>query len=226
MSKPKILVLASGTKTGGGSGFQEMVEYSRTFPPVLSADIAVVVSNHQSGGVFEKAAQLNIPFEHWDGPFTAEGYLSLFKRHNAEYTMCSGWLKFVHGLNVRKTINIHPGPLPDFGGDGMHGDHVHKAVIDAYHKGKITCSAVTMHFVDPNKPFDEGPIFFQIPVLIRKDDDSKSLGKRVNEVERAWQSFILNLVVHERIKLERISKKWVVTYSNSYLRFIIPWLNA
>jgi folate-dependent phosphoribosylglycinamide formyltransferase PurN len=70
----------------------------------------------------------------------------------------------------------------------------------AYHRGEIIQSAVTMHFVDETA-YDHGPIIFQMPVLIRSDDDAESLAKRVNEKERAWQSHILNLVVHGHIYL-------------------------
>ena len=57
-----------------------------------------------------------------------------------------------------------------------------------------------MHFVD-DVAFDNGPMIFQMPVLIRPDDDAETLAKRVNEKERAWQSHILNLVVHRHISL-------------------------
>jgi len=114
--------------------------------------------------------------------------------------MCSGWLKFVRGLDPAKTVNIHPGPLPRFGGTGMYGHYVHEAVMAAYHRGEITQSALTMHFVDETA-YDNGPIIFQMPVLIRPEDDGETLAKRVNEKERAWQSHILNLVVHRHIYL-------------------------
>jgi phosphoribosylglycinamide formyltransferase-1 len=82
----------------------------------------------------------------------------------------------------------------------MYGHHVHEAVMAAFHRGEIIQSAVTMHFVD-EAAYDHGPIIFQMPVLIRPDDDAESLAKRVNEKERAWQSHILNLVVHGHIYL-------------------------
>jgi phosphoribosylglycinamide formyltransferase-1 len=82
----------------------------------------------------------------------------------------------------------------------MYGHYVHEAVMAAYHRGEIIQSAVTMHFVD-DVAYDNGPIIFQMPVLIRPDDDADSLTKRVNEKERAWQSYILNLVVHQHIYL-------------------------
>jgi phosphoribosylglycinamide formyltransferase-1 len=197
----RVLVFASGDEQGGGSGFQEMVEFSRTHPPVLDAGIVGVISNHQKGGVRKKADALHIPFEYWPGPFNAEDYRAFVKKYQAGFVMCSGWLKFVKGLDPAKTVNIHPGPLPQFGGARMYGHYVHEAVMAAYHRGEITQSAVTMHFVD-EAAYDHGPIIFQMPVLIRPDDDAESLAKRVNEKERAWQSHILNLVVHRHIYLK------------------------
>jgi len=200
--KIRILVFASGDATGGGSGFQELVEFSRTDPPVLDAQIVGVVSNHQNGGVRKKADALQIPFDYWLGPYDAKGYRSFVEKYKADFVMCSGWLKFVRGLDPAKTVNIHPGPLPRFGGPGMYGHHVHEAIIAAFQRGEITQSAVTMHFVD-EAAYDHGPIIFQMPVLIRPDDDAETLAKRVNEKERAWQSHILNLVVHGLIYLRQ-----------------------
>jgi phosphoribosylglycinamide formyltransferase-1 len=197
----RVLVFASGDDKGGGSGFQELVEFSRTNPPVLDAQIIGVISNHQNGGVRRRADALHIPFEYWPGPYDAEGYRAFVKKYEADFVMCSGWLKFVRGLDPAKTVNIHPGPLPRFGGTGMYGHYVHEAVMAAYHRGEITQSAVTMHFVDETA-YDNGPIIFQMPVLIRPEDDAETLAKRVNEKERAWQSHILNLVVHRHIYLK------------------------
>ncbi|MBM4338200.1 MAG: hypothetical protein FJ110_01520 [Deltaproteobacteria bacterium] len=200
--KIRILVFASGDATGGGSGFQELVEFSRTNPPILDAQIVGVVSNHQNGGVRKKADALQIPFEYWPGPYDAKGYRSFVGKYKADFVMCSGWLKFVRGLDPARTVNIHPGPLPRFGGPGMYGHHAHEAIIAAFQRGEITQSAVTMHFVD-EAAYDHGPIIFQMPVLIRPDDDAETLAKRVNEKERAWQSHILNLVVHGLIYLSQ-----------------------
>jgi phosphoribosylglycinamide formyltransferase-1 len=199
--RTRVLVFASGDEKGGGSGFQELVEFSRTNPPVLDAQIVGVISNHQNGGVRKRADALHIPFEFWPGPYDAKGYRLFVEKYQADFVMCSGWLKFVRGLDPAKTVNIHPGPLPQFGGQGMYGHHVHEAVMAAYRRGEITQSAVSMHFVDENA-YDHGPIIFQMPVLIRPDDDAESLAKRVNEKERAWQSHILNLVVHGHIYLK------------------------
>ncbi|MDD5031829.1 MAG: formyltransferase family protein [Patescibacteria group bacterium] len=212
--RPKILVFASGTKNGGGSGFQELEEFTRTIPPVLDAEIVGVVSNHAEGGVRQKAEKLRIPSYHWPGPFTTGNYGRYVEISGADYVMLSGWLKLVHGLNPTRTINIHPGPLPEFGGPGMYGHHVHEAVMRAYREGGITQSAVTMHFVDER--YDHGPIIFQLPVLIRPDDTPETLAGRVNEKERAWQSYILNLVVSGHIRLQDVSGDWQMTAEKKF----------
>lgn len=186
-----ILIFASGTADGGGSGFQTLAESTKT--GILDAKIVGVVSNHKNGGVSKKAHLLDIPFIYFPSPFTAENYRAIIENSACDFVALSGWLKLVRGVNPATTINIHPGPLPRFGGAGMYGGHIHEAIIEAYHRGEIRHSAVTMHFV--TEEYDKGPIFFQYPIPIRSDDTADSLKKRISEIEHAWQPFITNLVV-------------------------------
>ena len=86
---------------------------------LLDAEIVGVISNHPKGGVYQKAQALGIPFEYWNGPHTPEGYRNLVKKYQAKWTMLSGYLKRVCGLDPAETVNIHPGSLPQFGGPGM-----------------------------------------------------------------------------------------------------------
>ncbi|NIM46602.1 MAG: phosphoribosylglycinamide formyltransferase [Candidatus Aenigmarchaeota archaeon] len=192
----RLLIFASGTKDGGGSGFQELVENSRT--GILNAEIVAVVSNHPEGGVKKRADKLKIPFVYFPGPFEGRDYQKIVTDYKTDFIALSGWLKHVKGIDPTWTINIHPGPLPRFGGSGMYGHYVHEAVIKAFKKGEIKYSAVTMHFV--TRKYDEGPIFFQYPVLIREEDTVEILAERVNKIEHGWQSFITNLVVSGQIK--------------------------
>ncbi len=196
---PNILVFASGTKTGGGSGFETMVRASRTRPPILDAWICAVITNHFAGGVWHKAKALGIPSEYWVGPYLAKGYQNFLKYFDADYVMLSGWLKLVAGLDPARTINIHPGPLPRFGGPKLYGRHVHEAVMAAYHRGEITHTAVTMHFVDAI--FDHGPILFALPIPIDPNDTPETLAAKVNRAEHEWQPRVLNYVVHGQVRL-------------------------
>ena len=189
---PKLIIFASGSVEGGGSGFQRLAE--SVMEGVLKAQIVAVVSNHLNGGVRQKADKLAIPFIHFEAPFTAEKYEEILKQTGAEWTALSGWLKLVSGLDPRTTFNIHPGPLPEFGGKGMYGHFVHEAVLESFKKGEAKHSAVTMHFVTPI--YDEGPVFFRLPVAIMESDNAEILGKRVNEAEHKWQPIITNKVVN------------------------------
>ena len=198
-TEPNILVFASGTKSGGGSGFETLVKASRARPPILEARICGVVTNHPEGGVRQKAKALGIPCEYWAGPYLAGGYQNWVKHFQADYVMLSGWLKLVTGLDPARTINIHPGPLPRFGGPNLYGHYVHDAVMAAYGRGEITHSAVTMHFVD--EVYDRGPIFFALPVAIEPDDTPETLAAKVNRAEHEWQPRVLNYVVQGQVRL-------------------------
>ncbi|MEI6672047.1 MAG: formyltransferase family protein [bacterium] len=180
--------------SGSGSGFQELVENSRT--GIVDATIVGLVSNKHDYGCIHKAKLLGVDTIIMKS-FEAEDYQKMIDVFIPDLVVLSGWLKLTKGLDPRTTINIHPGPLYDFGGKGMYGHHVHEAVIQVYQKGNIKNSEVCMHFV--TERYDQGPVFFRYPVLIRPSDDSDSLGARVNKIEHGWQSYITNLVVQREI---------------------------
>lgn len=185
-NKKNILVFNSGS----GSGFQELVENAES--GILNANIIGLITNKTTFPCVDRAQKLGIDIA-FMSDFTAEEYQTILKKFKPDFVVLSGWLKPTRGLNPCTTINIHPAPLPDFGGLGMYGHHAHEAVIKAYKEGRTTESAVTMHFV--TEEYDEGPVFFRYPIVIRPDDTAESLGTRVNKIEHGWQSFVTNLVV-------------------------------
>lgn len=200
MQKPKLIVFASGTKTGGGSGFENLVKHSRGGD--LDADIVAVVSNHEHGGVRERADRLRVPFVYFAGPFDAESYERIVRDSGAEWIALSGWLKFVHGLEPAKTFNIHPALLSfdhgRFGGPGMYGHHIHEAVAKAFAAGEIRESGPTMHFI--TEEYDRGPIFFEYRVPLVKGMTPDDIAKLVNKAEHEWQPRVTNMVIHEEIR--------------------------
>lgn len=192
MDQKRLIVFASGSAEGGGSGFENLVKAVRE-NRMQHVQIVAVVSNHENGGVREKADRLGIPFEFMSGPFNAEAYQEVVRKHSAEFVALSGWLKLVHGLDSRTTFNIHPGPLPRFGGKGMYGHHVHEAVFAAYQAGELTESEVTIHFV--TEKYDEGPVFFVCKVPIEGCANADELGARVNRAEHRWQPLLTEMIV-------------------------------
>ncbi len=199
--RKRLLIFASGgeDEKSGGSGFAEMVRKSRLDNPELDANIVGVISNYPFGGVYTKAIELGIDFEYWPGPFIEYGYKVVIRKYRPDFIMLSGWLKKTAGLNPATTINIHPGPLPGFGGKGLYGHYVHEAVLEAFHNKEIDHSAVSMHFV--TEEFDKGPIIVICPVEIKESDTSETLAKRVNDKEHEVQSKVLNWVIQGKIKL-------------------------
>lgn len=198
LMKPRLLILASGTPNGGGSGFENLVQN------VTAADIVGVVSNNENGGVRERAERLGVPFIYFPGPYTAENYQKIVKETGADFVALSGWLKLVAGLDPKTTFNIHPGPLPEFGGKGLWGRFVHEAVLKAYTEGRIKESAVSMHFVTPE--FDEGPVFFSHPVPILPEDTADTLAERVQAAEKEWQPKVTDKIVRGEITWDGIHK--------------------
>lgn len=198
--EPKIIVFASGTKDSGGSGFENLVNASGS--GVLNADIVAVVSNHERGGVRERADRLGIPFFHFPKPQTAERYQRIVKESGAEWVALSGWMRHVAGLDSARTFNVHPALLSSlggrFGGVGLYGLHVHEAVKNAFDAGEVAESGLSMHFVTDE--YDRGPVFFEYRVPLEMGITTEVIAEKVNAAEHEWQPTITNLVVHGEIR--------------------------
>jgi len=203
MTRPKLVVFASGTASAGGTGFENLVRHSRGGD--LEADIVAVVSNHEHGGVRTRAERLGIPFVYFPGPYDAQNYSSILQNTAVEknelWVTLSGWLKKVEGLDPRRTFNIHPALLSfdhgRFGGKGMYGHSMYEAVKSALDAGEISESGFSMHFVTGE--YDRGPVFFEHRVALDKGMSAEDIAKKVNEAEHEWQPRITNMVVHGEI---------------------------
>ena len=196
--KPKLIVFASGTKDGGGSGFENLVNATKTGE--LDAEIVGVVSNNENGGVRERATRLGVPFIYFPGPYNAEHYQKVVSDAGAEWVALSGWFKLVQGLDPRKTVNIHPMLFSSgdrFRGKGMYGRHIHEAVKAALDAGEITGSGFTMHFVTDE--MDGGPVILEHPIPLSKDMSVDEIEDAVKKSEFEWQPKILNKIVHGEI---------------------------
>jgi phosphoribosylglycinamide formyltransferase-1 len=202
----KLLIFASGTKDAGGSGFENLV--LATQKGKLDAEIMGVVSNHEHGGVRERADRLGVPFIYFPGPYESAEYQKIAVSAGADFVALSGWLKLVAGLNPKTTFNIHPAPLPEFGGAGLYGHKTHEAVLNAYRAGRIRHSAISMHFVTDR--YDEGPVFFSHPFEIYHEDTPETLGERAKELEYAWQPIITNKVIHGEISWDGHNKNSLI----------------
>jgi len=103
------------------------------------------------------------------------------KASNAELIVLCGYLRLLPAELCKRfpnrILNIHPGPLPEFGGKGMWGHHVHEAVIAS----GANWSGPTVHFV--NEEYDKGDIIVHVPVPVLPDDTAETLAVRILPVE-------------------------------------------
>ena len=107
--------------------------------------------------------------------------LALAKAYRINLIVMAGFLSILTGEIIQRysgrIINLHPALLPKFGGEGMYGEHVHRAVLDAGEKE----SGCTVHLVDAGT--DTGPILLQRKVQVLSDDTPDTLAARIHAQE-------------------------------------------
>lgn len=177
----KIAVFASGS----GSNFQTLIDKIKS--KELTVEIRVLIVNNSKAGAVERARRENIPVIHCaPSHFLSEKeyiekLLGILNEYGVELIVLAGYMKRIPSDVVRifrnRIINIHPALLPAFGGSGMYGERVHRAVLE--YGAKLT--GITVHFVD--EEYDHGPIILQRAVPVLDDDTVETLSKRVLAVE-------------------------------------------
>jgi formyltetrahydrofolate-dependent phosphoribosylglycinamide formyltransferase len=177
----RLAVFASGT----GSNLQTLIDHfnARESPLVR---VSLVVSDRRDAPALDRASAAAIPARvipargRDEGDLAAE-MLSALAHSGIDLIALAGYLRLLPAEVIAsfrdRIVNIHPALLPAFGGRGMYGLHVHRAVIAA----GCTVSGATVHFVDER--YDEGRVLVQWPVPVRPDDTPESLAARVLEVE-------------------------------------------
>jgi len=172
----KIVIFASGT----GSNARKIVEYFKKHPTI---SVEMILSNNAQAGVLEMAQSHKIPTRVFSREEfkKSETILNLLKKINPDLIALAGFLWLVPKNLVQafpnKIVNIHPALLHKFGGKGMYGMHVHKAVHEAGEKE----SGPTIHYV--NEHFDEGEIIFQARVGLTPEDSPADIGTKVLQLE-------------------------------------------
>ena len=177
MKRLKVGVLASG----GGSNLQSIID--RSLDGSIAADVVLVISNNSGAKALDRARNHGIDALHVsavteksddaaDRRITEE-----MKAHGVDIVALAGYMKKIgpHLLDKyrKRIINIHPALLPKFGGAGMYGMKVHRAVIASGEKE----SGPTVHYVD--EQYDHGSNIAQIKVPVYPDDTPEVLQKRV-----------------------------------------------
>jgi len=190
--------------SGGGSNLQALIDGYKA--GILSGKITFVVSNKRKAFGLKRAEKEQIEtavFKVKDYESdTAAGVdlLEKLEERNIDYIALAGYLQLLPELVVKayrnRIVNIHPALLPKFGGKGMYGLHVHKAVLEA---GE-TESGATVHLVD--EFYDNGKILEQMNVNVMKDDTAETLAARVLEKEHKLYPRALEKLIKGKYELK------------------------
>src|SRR5690606_8537072 len=147
------------------------------------AEVALLLTNNPDAYVLQRADNFEIPSHIFDRFefYQTDNIITLLKNLQIDIVVLAGFLWLVPQNLLKafpnKIINIHPALLPKYGGKGMYGDNVHKAVLANGDEE----SGITIHFVNEN--FDEGEIIHQSRFKIEKDDDLEMIKFKGQQLE-------------------------------------------
>ena len=174
-----IALFASGT----GSNVFNIIQHFKSNDLI---NVVAVLSNKENAGALSHAKNENVPTltfskEEFNSSIKVEEFLAEKK---VDIIVLAGFLLKVPDtlidLYPNKIINVHPALLPNYGGMGMYGIHVHRAVIEA----KERKSGITIHLV--NEKYDDGATIAQFECSLTESDSVQDLAKKISVLEKSF----------------------------------------
>ena len=196
----RVVVFASGK----GSNLQNLIDVSKNSENLFKV-VGVISNNKNSNALTISENEKIVGFNFTVMQFLSEedfsnAILNELKKLNCDLIVLAGYMKKVPTKIIsnyqNRIINIHPALLPNFGGEGMFGEFVHKAVLES--KNKVT--GATVHFV--NEDYDKGEIILQEEIPVLDNDTTESLAKRVLEVEHRILPKAVIMIANDKIRLK------------------------
>lgn len=155
----------------------------------IAGRVGLVISNNTDCGALRRARAAGIAALHLSSTTHADplqldrAIAAALKQHGIDLVLLAGYMKKLgpatRAAYAGRILNTHPALLPRFGGQGMYGAHVHRAVLAAGERQ----SGATIHLVDEG--YDTGPVLAQVTVPVETGDTEATLAARVQQAERA-----------------------------------------
>ena len=186
--KKRVIIFASGN----GTNTQNIIKHFQNSKRVA---VVCVLSNNKNALVLERSSALHVEALAFTKVqmLSPQGVLSILKNRKPDLIVLAGFLlkfpEIIIDAFPNKIINIHPALLPKYGGKGMYGHHVHKAVVE----NKETSSGITIHYVD--NQYDQGEIIFQKKTLLAPKDTPKDVAVKVQFLEHQWLPKIIEQIL-------------------------------
>lgn len=172
-----IAILASGNGTNAE-------HIALTFEGSREINISIVLTNRAEAGVIGRMKRLGIEVEHIPDNVWRENpgeIVGLLRRNKVDLIVLAGFLKYIDPVIIeafpKRILNIHPSLLPAYGGPGMYGARIHRAVVEAGEKR----SGVTVHFVSAE--IDGGDIILQKSIELSTGETAESLEAKIHPLE-------------------------------------------
>lgn len=174
----RLAILASGS----GSNAEKIMEH---FQGSTKAEIALIASNKADAFVLERAKKFGVPtFTFSRKEMDAGVLLAKLKEEQIDWVILAGFLLKIPEELIRaflnRMVNIHPALLPNYGGKGMYGHHVHEAVKAS----GDTETGITIHLVNEN--YDKGKIIFQAATPVTPEDTPDTIAQKVHALEHRY----------------------------------------
>ncbi len=186
---PSIAVLFSGH--GRGTNLQNLMDACASGE--IEGHIAIVIGTRSDSPALDRARHAGLqvvvisPRKYADDEAGyAQALLRTLQRHSVDLICLAGYMLHLPTEIVAtfrdRVMNVHPALLPLFGGQGMFGENVHRAVLES----GVKVSGCTVHFVD--EQYDTGPIIAQTAVSVEEEDTPSTLAARVLQAE--YQTYV------------------------------------
>lgn len=193
MEKKRVAIFASGS----GSNAMNLINH---FDGSKDIEIAFVLTNNSGAGIIQKAenAGIEVIVLSNEDVSKSEVLLSICEEANISWVVLAGYLRLVPKAFIdryeERIINLHPALLPNYGGKGMYGQHVHRAVVENGEKE----SGITIHFV--NNEFDKGRIIAQFKCAVLEGDDANDVDRKIRVLEQSYLPVVVeNTILNAEI---------------------------
>ena len=203
VNKLALGVLASH----GGTNLQAIIDSCHN--GAIDAVVRVVISNNSGAMALERARRADIPTAHLssathpDPDSLDEAIAGTLQRHGVQVVALAGYMKMLGprtlGAYRNRILNVHPALLPRFGGQGMYGERVHRAVLES----GDSVSGVTVHLVD--EEYDRGPVVAQAEVPVLPGDTPDTLAARVLEQEHILYPQTIQRIATGELDLDHLA---------------------
>jgi phosphoribosylglycinamide formyltransferase-1 len=180
--------------SGNGTNCENIIKYFQNSEIVKTA---VVISSRKDAYALVRAEKLHVAnlILNKQQINDKDYILGVLQQYQVDFIVLAGFLLMIPDFLIdsfpKKIINLHPALLPKFGGKGMYGHHVHKAVKEAGENK----TGMTVHYVSP--VCDGGDIISQFECTVDKNDTPEDIARKENELEMKYFPEVIEMVIRK-----------------------------